>query len=144
MSAIKSHRRKRKLPGQFVDLVKILPPRAIRNDEEYKRTLERIDQLMAAGKLTQGQSAYLETLVQLVQAYETSRHAIETSDLTAVETLKHLLDENELNASDLARMLGVHPSMGSKILKSERALTIEHVKKLANRFRVNPSVFIDS
>ena len=33
-------------------------------------TLEVIDRLMAVAKLTKGQASYLETLVQLVQAYE--------------------------------------------------------------------------
>ena len=48
-----------------------------------------------------------------------------------------------MNASDLARLLGIHPSMGSKILKGERSLTVEHVKKLTARFKVRPELFID-
>ena len=39
-----------------------------------------------------------------------------------------------MSASELARLLGIHPSMGSKILKGERSLTVEHLRKLANRF----------
>jgi len=49
-----------------------------------------------------------------------------------------------MSASDLARLLGVHTSMGSKILKGERSLTIEHVKKLAERFRASLLAFIDA
>jgi antitoxin component HigA of HigAB toxin-antitoxin module len=48
-----------------------------------------------------------------------------------------------MNASDLARLLGVHASMGSKILKGERSLTVEHVKKLAIRFKIRPELFIE-
>lgn len=48
-----------------------------------------------------------------------------------------------MNASDLARLLGVHISMGSKILKGERSLTVEHLKKLAKRFHVRADLFID-
>jgi antitoxin component HigA of HigAB toxin-antitoxin module len=33
--------------------------------------------------------------------------------------------------------------MGSKTLKGERELTVEHVRKLAARFRVRPELFID-
>ena len=89
-----------------------------------------IDRLMASGKLTSGQSLYLETLVQVVQAYEAAHHTMYTSDLSGMESLEHLLAENQMNASDLARLLGVHASMGSKILKGERALTVDHLKKL--------------
>ena len=102
-----------------------------------------IDRLMATGKLSKGQSLYLETLVQLVQAYEAEHHAIDTSDITGLDSLKHLLDENGMNASDLARLLDVHPSMGSKILRGERALTVDHLRKLCERFKVNPRLFMD-
>ncbi|MBM4017929.1 MAG: helix-turn-helix domain-containing protein [Planctomycetes bacterium] len=48
-----------------------------------------------------------------------------------------------MNASDLTSLLGVHASMGSKILKGERSLTVEHLRKLAERFKVSPEVFMD-
>ena len=67
----------------------------------------------------------------------------DTSDLSGLDSLKHLLQENGMNASDLARLLGVHASMGSKILRGERALTVDHLKKLASRFKVRPGLFID-
>jgi antitoxin component HigA of HigAB toxin-antitoxin module len=47
-----------------------------------------------------------------------------------------------MNASDLARLLGVHPSMGSKILKGDRSLTVAHLRKLADRFKVRPELFM--
>jgi len=133
---------KKKLPGRFEDLVQRMPPQAIIDDVHYENTVEMIDALMAAGKLTRGQEMYLETLVQLVQAYEAHRHAIETADISGIGVLKHLLAENDMSASDLARLLGVHASMGSKILKGERSLTVEHLRKLAGRFKVIPEVFM--
>jgi HTH-type transcriptional regulator/antitoxin HigA len=131
------------LPGRFEELVQMSPPQAIMDDVHYENTLEIIDRLMAAGKLTKGQALYLETLVQLVAAYEADRHAIDTSELSALDSLKHLLEENGMNASDLARLLGVHASMGSKILRGERSMTVEHVRTLSARFKVNPRLFID-
>jgi len=116
---------------------------ATTDDIHYQRTLEMIDRLMASGRLTKGQSTYLETLVQLVQAYEASHHAIDTSGIGGLATLKHLMAEHEMSASDLARLLLVHESMGSKILKGERSLTVDHLKKLASRFKVSPEAFID-
>jgi HTH-type transcriptional regulator/antitoxin HigA len=120
-----------------------MPPQAIMDDVQYSNTLEVVDRLMAHGRLTKGQSLYLETLVQLVQAYEAEHHAIDTSGLTGLDSLKHLLKENGMNGSDLARLLGVHASMGSKILRGERALTVDHLRKLCARFKVSPRLFID-
>ncbi|MCE5277440.1 MAG: hypothetical protein LLG03_05365 [Planctomycetaceae bacterium] len=39
--------------------------------------------------------------------------------------------------------MGVHSSMGSKILKGERSLTVDHLLKLAQRFKVRPELFMD-
>jgi HTH-type transcriptional regulator/antitoxin HigA len=133
---------KKRLPGRFEELVRLMPPQAVMDDVYLDNALEMIDRLMAAGKLTKGQELYLETLVQLVEAYEADRHAIDTSDLSGLDSLRHLMKENGMNASDLARLLGVHASMGSKILRGERSLTVEHVRKLAARFRVSPQLFI--
>ncbi len=134
---------KKNLPGRFEELVQFMPPQAIMDDVHYENTLEIVDRLMATAKLTKGQALYLETLVQLVEAYEAERHAIDTSDLSGLASLKHLLQANGMNASDLARLLGAHPSMGSKILRGQRALTVEHLRKLSARFRVSPQLFID-
>jgi HTH-type transcriptional regulator / antitoxin HigA len=131
------------LAGRFQQLVEAMPPQAIQDDAQYEKTLEMIDRLMDRKRLTRGQALYLETLVQLVQAFEAENHPIDTSDLHGIDSLRHLLAENDMNASDLARLLGVHASMGSKILKGERSLTVEHVKKLAARFKVRPQLFID-
>jgi HTH-type transcriptional regulator / antitoxin HigA len=131
------------LAGRFEQLVAMMPPQAIRDDDQYQKTLDVVDRLMARKKLTKGQTLYLETLVQLVQAYEANYHAIDVLDLRGIDSLRHLLTESGMNASDLARLLGVHASMGSKILKGERSLTVEHVRKLAARFKVRPELFID-
>lgn len=131
-----------KLPRSFDALVAEMPPQAIMDDVHYENTTEMIDRLMAAGKLTKGQELYLETLVQLVQAYEATHHVIDTADLHGIDALRQLLVENNMNASDLARLLGVHPSMGSKILNSERSLTVEHLRKLTDRFKVRPELFM--
>jgi HTH-type transcriptional regulator/antitoxin HigA len=132
-----------KLPGRFDDLVAMVSPRAILDDTQCEKMVEMIDRLMASGRLTKGQSHYMETLVQLVQAYESVHHAMEASDIRGIDTLRHLLEQNGMSASDLARLLGVHVSMGSKILNGDRELTVEHLQKLSARFKVSPSLFID-
>lgn len=131
-----------KLPGRFEDLVNVLPPQALMDDVHYENTVEMIDGLMASGRLTKGQEIYMETLVQLVQAYEARCHSIDTAGLDGIDALRHLLAANDMTASDLARLLGVHASMGSKILKGERSLTVEHIIKLADRFSVRPELFM--
>jgi len=134
---------KRGMPARYESLVHLMPSQAIQDDVHYENILGVIDRLMAVEKLTKGQALYLETLVQLVEAYEAAHHAIDTSGTSGLDSLKHLLEENGMNASDLARLLDVHPSMGSKILRGERSLTVDHLRKLCARFKVNPRLFMD-
>lgn len=133
----------KKLPGRLEDLATWLPPHPITNESRYEDTLEMIDRLMGVAKHTKGQAVYLETLVQLIEAYEAKHHAIEMKDISGIELLRNLLSENDMNASDLARLLGVHASMGLKLLKGDRSLTVEHLQKLAKRFQVRPELFMN-
>ena len=132
----------KKLPTRINSLIEIVRPIAIQNESQMETMIEMVDSLMALRKPTKEQATYLETLVQLIEAYEAKHHAIETDDLTGVEMVRYLLEENDMNASDLSRLLEMHVSMGSKILNGDRSLTVEHIAKLSFRFKVKPDVFI--
>ena len=134
--------RRDKLPSRYDDLVRAMPPQAIMDDIHHGNTVEMIDRLMVSGRLTKDQGLYLETLVQLVQAYEDKHHGIDTTDISGIDALRQLLSGNGMNASDLGRLLGMHASMGSKILKGDRSLTVGHLRKLADRFKVRPELFM--
>lgn len=120
-----------------------MPPMAIRDDIQHANTVNVIDRLRQIDKLSRGQSDYLETLLELVEAYESKRHNIDVADLGGTEMLKYLLDEAGMSGSDLARLLGVHVTMGSKILNSDRKRTWENAKRLADHFKVSPALFMD-
>ncbi len=132
-----------KLPRSFPALVQFLPPRAIADEVQYDETRAVIDRLMAVGRLSPDQRDYVETLVQLVEAYESAHEAIDVSGLSPLDSLRHLMAEHGMSASDLARLLGVHVTMGSKILKGERSLTVGHVRTLAAHFGVSPALFVE-
>jgi antitoxin component HigA of HigAB toxin-antitoxin module len=116
---------------------------AIQDDMHHANTVEIIDRLMQIDDLTQGQSDYLETLVELVEVYEARAHAIKVSNLSGARMLGQVLAESGASKSELARILKIHPSMGSKILKGDRRLTWDHAKILGARFKVAPALFMD-
>jgi hypothetical protein len=65
------------LPATFEGLVRIMPPMAIQDDTHHQDSVEMIDRLMRVRRHSRDQAAYLETLVELVEAYEAKRHAID-------------------------------------------------------------------
>ncbi|MEN6506456.1 MAG: hypothetical protein ABFD92_18115, partial [Planctomycetaceae bacterium] len=74
------------------------------DEVQYEESLDWINRLMAAGKLTKGQELYLETLVQLVQAYEAAHHPIDAAGLHGLDALRQLLANNDMNASELEHL----------------------------------------
>lgn len=129
-----------KLPGRFLKLVELMPPRAIEDDAQYVSTLEMIDRLMGPGKLTKGQESYLETLVQLVQAYESSHHAIETPGTSTRCATPSRARHDRLGPRPPPRRA---PQHGLEDPQGERSVTVDHLKVLAERFKVWPDTFMD-
>jgi len=46
------------------------------------------------------------------------------------------------SASDLGRFLGLDATMGNKILRGERKLTAEHIRKLSRHFSLAAEYFL--
>ena len=134
-------RSQRKLPSRFEDLVAMLLPRAIHDEIDYENTIEMLDRLTSLPRLTRGQQQYLETLSVLVESYESEHHATEVDDLSPIQVLQHLLDSNNMNASQLGDLLG-NRSLGSKILRGQREFSKNHIRLLAKRFNVSPALFL--
>lgn len=129
------------LPKSFEGMMGVLPLRPIRDKVDADNATEVID-AMAGHKLTSGQDDYLDALATLLEAYEAEHDPMPTGTLRGIDALKALLEENDMNASDLARLLGVHRSHGSKILLGTRGLSAWNIKTLCERFAVSADLFI--
>lgn len=128
------------LPKIYRELCGLLLPRKIHDDAELEAAREIIDALAVLPTRTPDQDDYLETLAELVEAYE--EQTVKFTQRPGLETLRFLLAENRLTASDLSRLLGTDISLGYRILQGERSLTTKHIKKLARHFNVGPEVFL--
>ncbi len=84
---------------------------------------------------------YLDTLSTLVDAYENEHYAIETKRLSPIEALKFLMQQHEMTADDIGRLLGER-TLGSKILRQRRKIGLKYAKALAKKFAVDVSLFI--
>lgn len=82
----------------------------------------------------------LKLVAKNIEAYEMQHFPNE--EASPVDILKFLMEEHGLGQSDLPEIGS--QSLVSKILSGERQLTVEHIQKLAKRFGVSPSVFIDT
>ena len=129
-----------RLPTTFDGLIRLHAPRPIRDKADYDNTVEVIDAL-AGHKLNRDQDDYLLLLSGLVERYETDTLP-KRPPLTGVDMLNYLLAENELSGDDFAKIVGVDRSVAYRILKGERGLTTDHIRRLADHFSVRADLFI--
>lgn len=129
-----------KLPGRFDDLVALYPPHAIVDGADYDNTVEVIDALLRLTRPTKGQQQYLLTLSQLVGVYDDEHHA-PNAKISGLDLLRGLLEDHGMNAGDLGRLLGDR-TLGYKLLKGERALSKEHLRRLGEHFALDPGAFL--
>jgi len=123
----------------FIELQRALIPLApITTRTQYGKAMKVAAALASLSNLPSPVAHYLEILARNIEVYERDRFSGEHNP---IGNLRFLLSENGLSASDLGRILG-HRELGSKILKHQRQLTIDHIRKLADRFRVSPATFI--
>ncbi len=130
------------VPKTYDQLLAMHPLRPIHNEVELEHATEMID-ILAGHDLNADQADYLDVLSTLVEAYENAHYPLDAPAICGLDALRALLDEHGMSATDLARLLGVHRSMGSKLLKGERALTARHLQMLSERFKVSAALFLD-
>jgi HTH-type transcriptional regulator/antitoxin HigA len=130
------------IPKTYDQLLAMHPLRLIHNDVELEHATEMID-ILAGHDLNADQTDYLDVLSTLVEAYENTHYPLDAPVVSGLDALRALLDEHGMSAADLARLLGVHRSMGSKLLKGERALTARYLQILSERFKVSADLFLD-
>lgn len=127
------------LPKDYAGLCRMLPPRPIHDKADFENVTEITD-AMAGHKLSPDQDDYFDLLCRLIEDYEKER--LDTPKVTGLAALQHLLDAHDLSAADLARLLGVHRTLGGMILRGERQLTLAHVRTLAKYFSVSADLFL--
>jgi HTH-type transcriptional regulator/antitoxin HigA len=104
----------------------------IRNEDDYKATLERIEQLMDA-KAGTVESDELEVLSLLVEAWEETHYPIDDPD--PIEYLKNVMEFKGLGQKDLAELLNSRPR-ASEILNRQRLPNLTMVRKISHAWQV--------
>jgi antitoxin component HigA of HigAB toxin-antitoxin module len=128
-----------RLPKDYAGLCQILTPRPIHDKVEFQNITDLTDTL-AGHKLTPDQEDYFDLLCRLIEDYE--KEHVDAPKVTALQALQHLLDAHSMTAADLARLLGVHRTLGAMILRGKRKLTLTHVQALARHFGVSADLFL--
>jgi HTH-type transcriptional regulator/antitoxin HigA len=135
-------RKPKAAPTTFDALIGELMPTAIHDKIAYGNALEMVRRLAVVPELNEDQARYLDTLCVLVAAYEKNHHTVGKAKRKPLEVLRDFVVAHRMKVRELGTLLGVSESAASMILKGDRALTLDHVRKLAERFKVSTALFV--
>jgi HTH-type transcriptional regulator/antitoxin HigA len=128
------------LPATYQGLIGLFPLRPIKDDVDAANVTEIIDS-MAGHQLNPDQEDYLDVLSTLLADFEDKKYPAKPRRTSPLVSLKRLLNEHDMSASDLGRLLG-NRALGSKILRGERELSLANIRKLMRHFAVDASLFV--
>jgi antitoxin component HigA of HigAB toxin-antitoxin module len=129
------------LPKDYTGLCQRYVPRPLHDAADYAAARQAIEPLLGfEERLNADQADYLEAVSSFIEAYDQTR--VKWPKGTPLDTLKFLLAQHEMSAADLARVLGGERSMGAKLMRGERRLTVDHIRTLARHFHIEPGVLL--
>jgi HTH-type transcriptional regulator / antitoxin HigA len=129
---------RRLVPPTYFKLVRAFPLRNIRSDELDAALAVAAD--LMARELDDGGKDDLDALADIIEKYERAAHPI--PDAPAADVLRLLMESNRLSQPQLAKAVAIAQSTLSAVLTGARALTADHIVKLARFFKVSPTVFL--
>lgn len=127
----------------YQELVLNYAPRPLRSEEEYRTARQRIDALLDKNRLSRDEQDYLEMLAVVVEKYEAALENEDEYELRGLALIRALLEEYGLRQKDLVDIFKTE-SIASAVLNGRRALTVEHIDKLARRFNLPHMLFFDT
>jgi len=110
----------------------------IRTKTDYERTVREIEQLWGARKGTL-EGDRLDVLATLVEAYEEKHFPIDPPD--PIEAIRFRLEQQGLDTRALIGVIGSRSRI-YEVMKGKRALSLEMIRRLHQRFGIPAEVLI--
>lgn len=110
----------------------------IRNEEDYQKALDRLEDIFEAKKGTE-KGDELEILSILIDQYENENFPIGMPD--PIEAIKFRMEQMGMKQKDLAEIVGFK-SRVSEILNRKRKLTLDMIRKLNTTLHIPTEVLV--
>ena len=112
--------------------------RLIKTEQDYQKALIRLDQLFDSPKGSR-ESDQADVIALFIDEYENQHYPIDAPD--PIEAIKIRMEEMQLKQIDLVSEIG-GKSRVSEILNRKRRLTVDMIRKLANRLNLSAGLLI--
>jgi HTH-type transcriptional regulator/antitoxin HigA len=126
----------------YLALVQRLPLRPLRTVAEYNAAAKLLDTMVLRQDLSDGEKDYVEALSVFIEDFDRRHNVFDTSGRTPLDMLRHLMEANDWDVTALGALLG-SKGVASEVLRGKRSLSKSHIFKLAERFNVDPGLFLE-
>jgi HTH-type transcriptional regulator / antitoxin HigA len=123
----------------YLRLVSAFPLRPLRDDEDLDEAIEVLNRMIGRADLSQAERDYMEVLGGIVEVYEAEHVVI--PDVSGVELLRFLMEENGLTQASLAHIFGGKSNI-SEVLSGKRELSKAQIRGLSERFGLPDDAFM--
>lgn len=124
---------------RYLELVRQFPLAPVKSEDDLKAAQRVMDGILAKGRLSKGELAYLDTLSELALAYENAHHPIPAPSDAAM--LQHLMDAKGVSQTELHQATKIPLSTISEILSGKRHFTRKTIGAFAEYFHVDKGLF---
>lgn len=131
-------RLKGKSRDSYLELVTDFPLASIKSQEHLAEAQRVMDRLLAHDRRDEGEETYLDTLSDLVGAFEDEHHTIEPA--SDADMLRHLMEARGVSQMQLSHDTGLPKSSISEVLAGKKNFSRQMIRKLADYFRVDVGV----
>ncbi len=138
MTTKTSFQLKGKVRDDYLELVMEFPLTSLKSQKQLHDAQAVVDELLAKGKLTVGEETYLDTLGDLVAAYEDVHYTI--APASDADMLRHLMEAKGVTQAELHRDTGLAKSSISEVLAGRKAFSRQMIHKLADYFKVDVGI----
>ena len=129
------------VPKDYSGLCRRYVPRPLHDAADYAAACQAMEPLLGfEEQLNADQADYLEAVSSFIEAYDRVR--VKWPKNTPLATLKFLIEQHDMSAASLSRVLGGDRSLGSKLLRGERRLTADQIRTLSKHFNIEPGVLL--
>jgi HTH-type transcriptional regulator/antitoxin HigA len=116
-----------------------LPYKVIKSDTQYNRYCQKHEDLVNSKSKSKAMRDEIELLSLLIEKYDELHNTF--SDIDPVQLLKALMQEHQLKAVAIARILNVSEGLVSDILKYKKGFSKESIRVLSEYFKVGQEAF---
>jgi len=126
---------------KYARLVAKAAPLVIETEAEFERADAEVGRLLRKGydNLSVEEQRLLALLSRLIEDYEDRTFPV--PDSPPHQTLRFLMEQNDLRQADLAPILGSRGRV-SEVVNGKRAISKAQAKALGEFFKVSPELFI--